>query len=302
MYDIIIIGAGPAGLTASIYARRGGKSVLVFEKLAYGGQMINTLDIENYPAEPKISGIDLAKKMYAQAKDLGVEFEFEKVVGIENQGKTKLVKTEENEYEAKAIIIATGSNARHLGLKNEEKLTGKGVSYCATCDGALYKGKTVAVAGGGSGALYETEYLADVVEKVYLIHRRGEFRGEEKLVEELKEKGNVEFILDSQVTKLNGTEKLESIEINNEKTLEVACLFVAVGREPANKEFKDFVKLDEAGYVEASEDCKTNIEGIFVAGDNRTKSTRQIVTAVSDGAIAANNAIKFINGGYYATH
>lgn len=302
MYDIIIIGAGPAGLTAAIYARRGGKSVLVLEKAACGGQIISTLDIENYPAEPKISGVDLAKKMYNQAKELGAEFEYEKVEEIIDRGETKIVKTEDDEYEAKAVIIATGSDNRHLGLENEDKLTGRGVSYCATCDGALYKGKTVAVAGGGSGALYEAEYLADVVEKVYLIHRRDEFRGEEKLVEELKEKGNVEFILNSNVTKLNGEDKLESIEINHEKTIDVNCLFVAIGRVPSNIEFKDLVNLDEKGYIEASEDCKTNVAGIFVAGDNRTKQTRQIVTATADGAIAASNAIKYINGGYYETH
>jgi thioredoxin reductase (NADPH) len=302
MYDIIIIGAGPAGLTAAIYARRGGKSVLVLEKAACGGQIISTLDIENYPAEPKISGVDLAKKMYNQAKELGAEFEYEKAEEIIDRGETKIVKTEDDEYEAKTVIIATGSDNRHLDLENEDKFIGRGISYCATCDGALYKGKTVAVVGGGSGALYETEYLADVVEKVYLIHRRSEFRGEEKLVEELKEKGNVEFILDSNVTKLNGKEKLESIEINHEKTLAVDCLFVAIGRVPSNIEFKNLINLDEKGYIEASEDCKTNIEGIFVAGDNRTKQTRQIVTATADGAVAAQNAIKYINGGYYESH
>lgn len=300
MYDIVIIGAGPAGLTAAIYARRGGKKTLVLEGKTYGGQIINTLDIENYPAEPKISGLELAKKMYIQAKDLGAEIEYEKVTEIVDNGETKLVKTEEGEYETKTVIIATGTDYRKLGLENEEKLTGRGVSYCATCDGALFKDKEVAVAGGGNGALYEALYLADIVSKVYLIHRRKELRGDEILVKKLEEKGNVEFILGSNVTKINGEEKLESIEINNERTIEVSCLFIAIGREPKN----DFIsaKKDENGYIEASEDCKTSIDGIFVAGDTRTKSTRQIVTATSDGAIAATAAIKYLSGGYYGTH
>ena len=300
MYDIIIIGAGPAGLTAAIYACRANKKTLVLEASAYGGQIISTLDIENYPAEPKITGVELAKKMYAQAKELGADFEFEKVTEIVDNGETKTVKTEDDEYTAKAIIIATGTETKKLGLENEDKFLGHGVSYCATCDGNFFKGKTVAVAGGGNSALYEALYLADIVEKVYLIHRRDEFRGDDSLVESLKEKGNVEFIFGSNVTKLNGEENLESIEINNEKTLEVSALFVAVGREPK----VDFIKVqkDINGYVQAGEDGKTNIEGIFVAGDTRTKLTRQIVTATADGANAATSAIKYLSGGYYASH
>lgn len=300
MYDIVIIGAGPAGLTAAIYARRASKKVLVLEAKTYGGQIVNTLDIENYPAESKISGLDLAKKMYIQAKDLGTEFEYEKVIEIINEGKKKIVKTEDSEYEAKAVIVATGTDYRKLGLENEDKLAGRGVSYCATCDGAIYKGKTVAVAGGGNSALYEALYLADIVEKIYLIHRRDEFRGDEALVDKLKEKGNVEFILGSNVTKINGEEKLENIEINNKRTLDVSALFIAVGREP-KIDFAEVLK-DVNGYAQAGEDCKTNIDGIFVAGDVRTKSTRQIVTAVSDGAVAATAAIKYLSGGFYGSH
>jgi len=305
MYDIIIIGAGPAGLTAAIYARRANKKTLVLEATTYGGQIISTLDIENYPAEPKITGVELAKKMYNQAKELGAEIEFEKVIEIVENGETKIVRTEDDEYETKAVIIATGTETRKLGLENEAALVGRGISYCATCDGNFYKGKTVAVAGGGSGALYEALYLSDIVEKLYLIHRRNEFRGEEALVKSLEEKGNVEFILGSNIIKINGTEKLDSIEVSNEqgevRTLAVDGLFVAIGREPKNDFAKNIVK-DDAGYIEASEDCKTNIEGVFVAGDTRTKSTRQIVTATADGAVAANAAIKYLNGGYYATH
>ena len=304
MYDCLIIGDSPAGLTAAIYARRANKKVLVLESTTYGGQIINTLDIENYPAESKISGIDLAKKMYEQARSLGAEFEFEKAVEIVDNGETKLVKTEDDEYEAKTVIIATGTEVRKLGLKNEDKLTGRGVSYCATCDGNFYKGKTVAVAGGGSSALYEASYLSDIVKKLYLIHRRSEFRGEEKLVHELEKKVNVEFVLGANITKIIGEKKLEKIEITSEKdvkTLDVDGLFVAIGREPKN-DFLKGLKLDDSGYVAASEDCKTNIAGVFVAGDNRVKQTRQIVTATADGAVAATAAIKYLNGGYYATH
>ena len=301
MYDIIIIGAGPAGLTAAVYARRAGKTALVLESVTYGGQIIKTKDIENYPAEGKITGVELAKKMYEQAKELGTEFEFEEVVELKTDGDEKVVVTEDGEYRAKAVVIATGSAERKLGLENEDKFTGKGVSYCATCDGAFFKGKVVAVAGGGNSALYEALYLADLAEKVYLIHRREELRGDDILVDKLKEKGNVEFVLGSNVTELIGDEKLEAIKINDEKVIEVSALFVAIGREPKNDFAKD-VQKDESGYILADEDCKTNVDGIFVAGDTRTKKVRQIVTAVSDGATAATAAVKYINGGYYATH
>ena len=300
MFDIIIIGAGPAGLTAAIYARRANKKTLVLEAKTYGGQIVNTLDVENYPAESKISGLELAKKMYEQAKSLGTEFEYEKVIDVVDDGEKKIVKTEDGVYEAKAVIIATGTDYCKLGLEKEEEFAGRGISYCATCDGALFKGEIIAVAGGGNSALYEALYLSDIVKKIYLIHRRDELRGDEILVEKLKEKGNVEFILGSNVTKLIGDEKLEQIEINGEKTLDVSALFIAVGREP-KVSFSKITK-DINGYIQAGENCKTNVEGIFVAGDVRTKDTRQIVTAVSDGAVAATAAIKYLSGGYYATH
>ncbi len=298
MYDIIIIGAGPAGLTAAIYARRASKKTLVLEAKAYGGQIINTLDIENYPAEENISGFDLATKMYNQAKNLGAEFAFEPVIKIQDQGDKKSVTTDENTYEAKAIIIATGSEDRKLGLSNEDELIGKGLSYCATCDGAFYKGKTVAVNGGGNTALEDALYLSDIADKVYLIHRRDEFRGDKLLVERLKTKDNVEFILSSTITKLNADQKLDSIEITNTngntKTIAVDGLFVAIGRTPATATFKDVVKLDKSGYIIADEDCHTSAPGIFVAGDNRAKDVRQLVTATSDGAIAATEAVKYL--------
>jgi len=299
MYDIIIVGAGPAGLTAAIYARRASKKVLVLEAKSYGGQIINTLDIENYPVEAHISGFDFATKLYNQVKDLGAEIVFEKVVDINDQGTTKEVITTKNTYQAKAIILATGCENRKLGLSNEEELVGKGISYCATCDGAFYKNKDVAVVGGGNTALEDALYLSDIVNKVYLIHRRDEFRGDISTIEELKQKSNVEFILNSNVTKLNANERLESIEVTNKdgsiKEVKVDGLFVAVGQIPENENFKKMINIDNAGYIIAGEDCTTNIPGIFVAGDNRTKELRQLVTATSDGAIAASKAIKYIS-------
>ena len=299
MYDIVIVGAGPAGLTAAIYARRASKKVLVLEAKSYGGQIINTLDIENYPVEAHISGFDFATKLYNQAKDLGAEIIFEKVVDINDKDNIKEIITTKNTYSAKAVIIATGSENRKLGLSNEDQLVGKGISYCATCDGAFYKGKTVAVVGGGNTALEDALYLADVASKVYLIHRRDEFRGEESTVSHLKEKDNIEFVYNSNVTKLNANERLKSIEITNIdgsiKTIDVDGLFVAVGRIPENQNFAKLINLDESGYVKAGEDCITNVAGIFVAGDNRIKEVRQLVTATSDGAIAATNAVKYIN-------
>lgn len=299
MYDIVIVGAGPAGLTAAIYARRASKKVLVLEAKSYGGQIINTLDIENYPVEAHISGFDFATKLYNQAKDLGAEIIFEKAVDINDKDNIKEIITTKNTYSAKAVIIATGSENRKLGLANEDQLVGKGISYCATCDGAFYKGKTVAVVGGGNTALEDALYLADVASKVYLIHRRDEFRGEESTVGRLKEKDNIEFVLNSNVTKLNANERLKSIEITNKdgsvKTIDVDGLFVAVGRIPENQIFAKLIDLDESGYAKAGEDCITNAAGIFVAGDNRIKEVRQLVTATSDGAIAATNAVKYIN-------
>ena len=299
MYDIIIVGAGPAGLTAAIYAKRASKKVLVLEAKSYGGQIINTLDIENYPAESHISGFDFATKLYNQAKELGAEIIFEKVVGINNSSNKKEVVTTKNKYLTKSIILATGSENRKLGIKNESNLVGKGISYCATCDGAFYKNKIVAVVGGGNTALEDALYLSDIANKVYLIHRRDSFRGEEKTASLLKEKNNIEFIYNSNVTKLNGRKKLEGIELTNSdgdiNTISVDGLFVAIGRIPENENFSKIVNLDSMGYIVANENCKTNVEGIFVAGDNRTKDVRQLVTATSDGASAVYGAIKYLS-------
>ena len=299
MYDIIIIGAGPAGLTSAIYAKRASKSVLVLEAKTYGGQIINTPDIENYPVAAHISGFEFATKVYEQAQALGAEFVFEKAVDIRDLGDIKEVVTESNVYQAKAVIIATGSENRKLGVEREDELVGRGISYCATCDGAFYRKKSVAVVGGGNTALEDALYLADIAEKVYIIHRRDEFRGEDATVKSLKERENVEFVLNSQVVKLNADKRLESIEVLNKdgstRVIEVKGLFVAVGRIPENQNFGKVVNLDQSGYIVAGEDCTTNAKGIFVAGDNRVKNVRQLVTATADGAVAVSEAVKYIN-------
>ena len=300
MYDIIIVGAGPAGMTAAIYARRAARTVLVLEALSYGGQIINTPDIENYPVEAHISGFDFSTKVYEQAKGLGAEFKFEKVVGLRDEGAVKTVVTQKNEYQAKAVILATGSENRKLGLEDEQKLTGRGVSYCATCDGNFYRKKVVAVVGGGNTALEDALYLSDLAEKVYLIHRRDSFRGEETNAAQLSERENVEILYNSNVTRLLSEKRLTGIEVTNKldgsvRTLEVNGLFIAVGRVPENENFAGLVDLDEAGYVAAGEDCHTRTPGVFVAGDNRAKMLRQLVTATADGAMAATEAVKYIN-------
>ena len=299
MYDIIIVGAGPAGLTAAIYGVRARKKVLVLEATSYGGQILTTADIENYPAYAHISGYDFATNIYNQAKDLGAEIKFEKVIDINNLKDHKEIITEKKTYKSKTVILATGSDNRKLGLEGEDELLGKGLSYCATCDGNFYKKKDVAVAGGGNTALAEALFLSNICNKVYLIHRRDSFKGEDVLVHKLEKKPNVEFIYNSNVTKLNGKRKLTSIEITdneeNVKELDVEALFVAIGRIPENQNFAKLIDLDENGYVIADENCHTNVDGIFVAGDNRVKSLRQLVTAEADGAVAAVEATKYIN-------
>lgn len=299
MYDMIIIGAGTAGLSAAIYGVRAGKTVLVLEASVYGGQIINTPEIENYPGIKHISGYDFATNLYEQAKELGAEVKFEKALSIEESNGEKVVKTDSNEYSAKAVILATGAKNRPLGLEREEELIGRGISYCATCDGGFYRGKVVAVNGGGNTALEDAIFLTAYCSKVYVIHRRDTFRGEEKLLRTLKTKENVEFVLNSVITSLNATQNLESITVENvitkeKRDIEVSGLFIAIGQVPENDIFSNIVKLDDKGYIIGGEDCKTNVEGIFVAGDTRTKSIRQLATAASDGAIAALAACEYI--------
>ena len=299
MTDILIIGAGPAGLTAAIYARRAAKSVLVLEAAAYGGQTINTPDIENYPVAAHISGFDFAQKIYEQAKELGAQIAFEKAVSLTREGDRFTVSTPKNTYEARAVIVATGSKNRPLGVEGEDRLVGRGVSYCATCDGAFYRGKTVAVVGGGNTALEDALYLADLADRVYLIHRRDAFRGDEGTADRLKQRDNVTLVLNSRVTGLIADKRLTGIKVTNTdgqvSALEVNGLFVAVGRIPENGAFAPLLALDDAGYALADESCRTGTPGLFVAGDNRTKAVRQLVTAVADGAVAATAAVQYLS-------
>lgn len=278
MYDIVIIGSGTAGMTASIYAARAGYKVLLLEKEMYGGQIVNTDIIENYPGFSKISGFDYATNLYNQVKALNIDFKFEDIKSLKDVEK----------YNPKAIILALG--ARH---KKHEKISDRnGVSYCATCDGPLYKDKTVAVIGGGNTALIDANFLSKYAKKVYLIHRNNKFKAEQKYIDALK--NNVEIILNANVINSIGEEKIEKIVLDNNKEINVDGVFVAIGITPNTELVKDVINLDEKGYIIANEDCKTNIENIFVAGDCRTKEIRQLVTAASDGAIAALNAIKYL--------
>ena len=293
MYDIIIVGAGPAGLTAAIYALRANKKVLIFEAKTYGGQIVNATVVENYPGIESISGFDYANSLYKQVKHLGGEFKFETVVKVTEE---KEVLTNNETYKANAVILATGAENRKLNIERENEFVGSGVSYCASCDGNFYKGKTVAVVGGGNTALEDADYLSNVVKKVYLIHRRESFRGEAKYLDKLKKKDNVELILNSNVVRLNGEKKLESIDVQdndeNITNLKVSGLFIAVGQQPKNEMFSNVVTLNESGYIESVDGVHTNVDGIYVAGDNRVKFLRQLTTAVSDGSIAATMAIK----------
>ncbi len=299
MSDIIIVGAGPAGLSAAVYGLRAGKSVLLLEKESYGGQIINTPEIENYPGIKKISGYEFAENLYQQAVDLGAEIVFEAVTAIETEEDIKKVFTAQNEYLCKTVILATGATHRKLGIEREEELIGKGVSYCATCDGMFFKGKDVAVAGGGNTALQDALFLSNYCRKVYLIHRREEFRGEKRLEAALREKDNIEFVLNCQVTALNGEKTLTSVTVRDkntekEKELSVSGIFIAVGQEPQSQIVQNMIDTDEGGYIISGEECYTNCSGIFTAGDCRTKSIRQLATAVSDGAVAALKACEYM--------
>jgi len=293
MYDLIIVGAGPAGLTCALYALRANKRVLVLEAKNYGGQIINAHKIENYPGIPSISGFDFATNLYNQVKELGLEIKYETVIRIDEN---KSVVTNKDSYSAKAIVLATGSVNRKLKIDKEEEYVGKGLSYCATCDGNFYKDKIVAVVGGGNTALEDALYLSSICNKVYVIHRRDIFTGEDKYLEELKNKVNVDFILNSNVVKLNGDDSLQSIDIKHIdgsiKQIAIDGLFIAVGQEPKNQIFANIIKLDKFGYIESIDGVHTNVDHIYVAGDARVKNLRQLTTAVSDGAIAATTAIK----------
>lgn len=300
MYDIIVVGAGPAGLTAALYARRADKKVLVIEKSTFGGQITHSPRVENYPCFESVSGTELADKLVEQVLAQGADIELDSVVGISGKLGDFTVKCEQNTFSCKSVIISTGSKHRTLGIENEEKFVGEGVSYCAVCDGAFYKGKTVAIVGGGNTALQEAVMLSDLCEKVFVIQNLDFLTGEQRLINEVNSRDNVEVLLSSVVDGIVGGTSFEGVTIKNEgeiKFLSLDGIFVAIGQKPENEPFGDIVKLDEYGYIISDETCRpeeTEI-GIFVAGDCRTKKVRQVTTATADGAIAALAACNLID-------
>lgn len=303
MTDVAIIGAGTAGLTAAIYARRAGSSVTIFEGEAPGGQIINTPEIDNFPGMPGVSGYEYANKLYEQAQSFGAEFVFDKVKKVEGSFEEgfRIITEYGTECDAKTMIIASGVKRREMGLAGEQEFTGRGISYCATCDGAFFKGKTAAVFGGGNTAVEDAIYLAGICKKVYIIHRRNQFRADAALVDELLAHDNVETKLCFTVSGIRGEDKLTGVELTNidgsREELTTDALFVAIGLIPENGVFKDIVELDDAGYVIADETCETSTPGVFAAGDCRTKDVRQLVTAAADGAVAAVAASRLSRGG-----
>lgn len=302
MYDLIIIGSGPAGLSAAVYGKRAGLNLLVLEKNPMsGGQVLNTYEVDNYLGMPGINGFDMGVQFRQHADKLGVEFREAEVSAIEERNGVKVVRTEEEELETKTVILATGAVHAHLGVPGEEELSGMGVSYCATCDGAFFRGRTVAVVGGGDVALEDAIYLARTCEKVYLIHRRDELRGAVILQEELKALSNVEILYSHVVEEIQGEDAVEKLQLRNLKNdqifeLSVAGIFIAVGIHPGTELVKDLTACDEGGYVLAGEDCATQVPGLYAAGDVRKKPICQIVTAVSDGANAAIAASTYCRG------
>ena len=297
MFDVLIIGAGPAGLTAGIYAARGGLKTAIFEKLSVGGQAATTPEIENYPGINSISGFDLTYQMMQQCQNFGVEFVFGNLIDLNLESEIKRLNTDNGEIKAKTVIITTGAKARKLGLHKEDELIGAGISYCATCDGAFFKNKPVAVVGGGNTAVSDALYLMQFASDVYLIHRRDQLRASKILADKVKN-SSVKIVWDSVVKDLVGKPKLEKIKIENVKNhnlteLNVNGLFVAVGQHPQSHGLNQ-LKSDEKGYLITNEFMETNIKGVYAAGDIRQKPLRQVVTACSDGAIAADSAIKYL--------
>ncbi|MBR2633706.1 MAG: FAD-dependent oxidoreductase [Lentisphaeria bacterium] len=300
MHDIVIIGAGPAGLTAAIYARRAGKSVLVLEKETFGGQITYSPKVENYPGFCELSGSELGEKLVEQALSFGAEIELDTALAITDHGSYKTVKAEYADYPARAVIIAAGSRHRQLGLPRENELIGNGVSYCALCDGAFMKGKEVAVIGGGNTALQDAVLLSEICSKVTIIQNLAACTGEQALVDKLKAKKNVSFIFNTIVDELVGDDELTAIMLENTVTntrerFSVNGIFVAIGQVPENAPFKDVCTLSEQGYIEAAEDTFTPTPGVFAAGDCRTKNIRQVVTATGDGASASLAACRYVD-------
>lgn len=300
IYDLAILGAGPAGICAAIYATRAKlNTIWLDKKFVQGGQIVDTYEVDNYPGLPGITGLDLGEAMAGHAKKLGMKPQREPVRSIEAEQGIKVIRTKKNEYRARAVIIACGATHRHLGIPGEEELSGMGVSYCATCDAAFFQDRTVVVVGGGNVAVEDAILLSRTCKKVYLVHRRDELRAEKILQECLFACKNVELIWDSIPLSIEGTDKVEALKIQNKKTqeesfIETDGVFIAVGIVPGTEKFKDLVKLDEAGYIVAGEDGITSESGIFAAGDIRTKNLRQVVTAVADGANAVASAQRYL--------
>ena len=297
--DIVIIGAGAAGMTAAVYAARGGNSAIVLEQNVHGGQIVNTGEVENYPAILSISGVEFAGNLYEQATSHGADIRYEQVVGFDFSGPVKVVETDEGRYECKAVILANGVVKRKLAVPGEEKFQGRGVSYCATCDGGFFRGKKTAVVGGGNTALEDALFLANLCEEVTLIHRRDEFRGDAHNVKAVLARENIRILYDTVPLAVLGDQQVTGLSVQNKKTgaeqkLAVDGVFVAVGQIPQNELFRGTIEMDESGFVTAGEDTKTNIPGVFAAGDTRQKLVRQLVTAAADGAVAAVMAGSYI--------
>ena len=300
--DLVIIGGGPAGLSAAIYAQRALLDNVVLEQEAVGGQVILTSEVDNYPGVPHTDGYSLVDAMQSQVKDLGGTIQMEVVRNVEKNGDDFVVTTSEHEYVAKAVIVSGGATPRHAGFSGEKEFGGRGVSYCATCDGAFYRNKTVAVVGGGNTALEEALYLSLLCRTVYLIHRSDALTGEEMLQKRVSESGNIRTLFNTRILALHGSANLEYLELETSgqssgytEILRVDGLFAAIGQIPRNEIFSSVVGLDENGYIIADDSCHTGTEGIFAAGDCRTKQLRQLITAASDGAVAATEAIRFLN-------
>ena len=296
VYDMIIVGGGPGGYTAALYAARAGLDVMLIERLSAGGQMNLTGQIDNYPGFPEgVDGFQLSYNMQQQAERFGAKTKYAEVLKLELEGEEKKVVTNEGEYLAKTVVISTGANPRPLGVAREQEMIGRGVGYCAHCDGGFYRGKTVAVVGGGNSAAAEALYLSRIAKEVILIHRRDSLRATQIYHKPLMEAPNIRFAWNSEVAELLGEDLLEGVKLRNlenggEEVLEVQGLFVSIGRKPATDLVKDQLTLDDAGYIMAGENTKTNLPGVYAVGDVRTKELRQIVTAVADGAMAAHMA------------
>ena len=300
IYDVVIIGSGPAGMAAGIYAKRAGLSVIILEKTGIsGGQVLSTYEVDNYPGLPMSNGFDLSEKFRGHADNLSVEIKAAMVEKITDMGNTKLVTTDEGEYTARAVIFATGAEHAKLAVPGEEELTGMGVSYCATCDGAFFRGRTVAVVGGGDVAVEDAIFLARGCEKVYLIHRRDELRAAKILQDALFKLPNVEVLWNSELKEIEGEDQVEKLLIYNKTNqmmseLAVSGVFIAVGTVPNTSLVAELVSLDEKGYIIADETCATSQKGIFAAGDVRTKQLRQIITAAADGANAITSIEQYL--------